>query len=138
MFKDGMALSIRQPWAWAIIHANPPKDIENRDWPTNFRGRFYVHASKGCTRNEYLEFIDTAIGILPQNIHIPGIEQLQRGGIIGSVELTDCVLEHKSPWFIGKHGFVLSNPEPMEFVPYKGRLGFFDVPQLKNAGFAKR
>ena len=29
-------LSIRQPWAWAIIHAG--KDIENRCWPTSYRG----------------------------------------------------------------------------------------------------
>lgn len=27
-----VALSIRQPWAWAILHAG--KDIENRDWHT--------------------------------------------------------------------------------------------------------
>ena len=26
------ALTIKQPWAWAIIHAG--KDIENRDWVT--------------------------------------------------------------------------------------------------------
>lgn len=25
-----LALSVRQPWAWAIIHAG--KDIENRTW----------------------------------------------------------------------------------------------------------
>lgn len=30
------AISIRQPWAWLILNAG--KDIENRDWPTNFRG----------------------------------------------------------------------------------------------------
>lgn len=32
-----IALSIRQPWAWHILHSG--KDIENRDWPTKFRGR---------------------------------------------------------------------------------------------------
>jgi hypothetical protein len=45
------ALSIRQPWAWLILHAG--KDIENRDWPTRFRGRFLIHAAKGMTRDEY-------------------------------------------------------------------------------------
>src|SRR3990167_9411398 len=45
------ALSIRQPWAWLILHAG--KDIENRGWPTSFRGRFLIHASKGMTRAEY-------------------------------------------------------------------------------------
>ena len=31
------ALSIRQPWAWAILHAG--KDIENRDWRTDCADR---------------------------------------------------------------------------------------------------
>ena len=37
------ALSIRQPWAWLI--ARGVKTVENRTWATNFRGRFYIHAS---------------------------------------------------------------------------------------------
>lgn len=45
------ALSIRQPWAWAILNAD--KDIENRDWRTNFRGRIAVHAAKTMTRDDY-------------------------------------------------------------------------------------
>ena len=36
------ALTVRQPWAWAIVHAG--KRIENRTRRTNFRGRFYIHA----------------------------------------------------------------------------------------------
>ncbi len=35
--RRAVALSIRQPWAWLIIHAC--KDVENRDWPTRVRGR---------------------------------------------------------------------------------------------------
>jgi len=45
------AISIRQPWAWLIV--NGYKDIENRSWPTKFRGRVLIHASKGMTRAEY-------------------------------------------------------------------------------------
>lgn len=41
------ALSIRQPWAWLILHGG--KDIENRSWNTNFRGRFLIHAAAGMT-----------------------------------------------------------------------------------------
>jgi hypothetical protein len=51
------ALSIRQPWAWLILNAG--KDIENRDWPTHFRGRFLIHASKGMTHDEYEGGLDT-------------------------------------------------------------------------------
>ena len=46
-----LALSVRQPWAWAIIHAG--KDIENRSWATKFRGRVLIHASKGMTQEEF-------------------------------------------------------------------------------------
>lgn len=38
------ALSIRQPWAWLIVNNHKP--VENRSWPTSFRGRFLVHAGK--------------------------------------------------------------------------------------------
>jgi hypothetical protein len=37
------ALSVRQPWAWAIIHAG--KDIENWTWRTHYRGEVAIHAS---------------------------------------------------------------------------------------------
>ncbi len=51
-----LALSVRQPWAWAIIYAS--KDIENRSWQAvnhglRQRGRIAIHASKGMTREEY-------------------------------------------------------------------------------------
>ncbi len=38
------ALSIMQPWAWLIVNGH--KDIENRNWPTRFRGPVYIHAGK--------------------------------------------------------------------------------------------
>ena len=38
------ALSIQQPWAWLIVNGH--KDIENRDWRTNFRGPVAIHAGK--------------------------------------------------------------------------------------------
>jgi hypothetical protein len=126
------ALSIRQPWAWAIIHAG--KDIENRSWPTRFRGRFLVHASKGMTPDEYEDCLDTMHNIsishpFPAGLVLPTFEALERGGIIGSVELVDCVegtLFNSNPWFFGPYGFRLANPEPLPFHPVRGALGFFD------------
>jgi hypothetical protein len=35
-------LSVRQPWASLIV--NGFKDVENRTWPTRYRGRILVHA----------------------------------------------------------------------------------------------
>lgn len=137
-----LALSIRQPWAWLIVRPDIPaehraaavarghiKPIENRSWPTRYRGRFAVHASKGMTRAEYSEAIDFAvhdIGIPADQV--PAFDDLQRGGIIGTAELVDCVAASPSPWFFGEFGFVLANAQPCAFVPFKGRLGFFEVP----------
>lgn len=115
------ALSIRQPWAWLIIHGG--KDIENRTWPTRFRGRFLVHASRGMTRREYAE-VRAALNLHEQ---LPAFEDLERGGIVGSVELLDCVTSSDSPWFMGPHGFVLRDPQPMPFTQRGGMLGFFDT-----------
>jgi len=36
------ALTLRQPWAWAIAHAG--KDVENRTWGTSWRGLVGIHA----------------------------------------------------------------------------------------------
>lgn len=120
-----IALSIRQPWASLIVKAG--KDIENRCWPTKFRGRVLVHAAKGCTRAEWENAIEFAEDILDKRI-TTGLKEIDRGGIIGSVEIVDCVTASASPWFVGEFGFVLRNPELLPFVPWKGQLGFFDVP----------
>lgn len=118
------ALSIRQPWAWLILNAG--KDVENRDWPTRFRGRFLIHASKGMTRDEY-EDADSLLAVVRPAIELPPFEALERGGIVGTAMLVGCVTESPSPWFFGKHGFELRDAMPLPFRPYKGALGFFEV-----------
>jgi len=131
-----MALSIRQPWASLILLAG--KDIENRNWATKVRGPFLIHAAKGMTRTEYIDAMEFAFAIdknwaqsLPDTRPFD-FNNLPRGGIIGSVILVDCVQRDKSnsPWFQGAYGFVLRDPKLLPFYPYKGQLGFFDVPNL--------
>lgn len=120
------ALSIRQPWAHLIVYGG--KDIENRSWHTKFRGRFLVHASSGMTVKEFrfaLDFMEERGLPLPHPIPRGN---LLRGGIIGSVELVDSVDTSESPWYMGDKGFVLRDPRPLPFLPYKGQLGFFDIP----------
>lgn len=117
------ALSIKQPWAWLIIHGG--KDVENRTWHTKMRGRFLVHASKGMTRAEYNE-ATWVFG--PLGVEVPRFEDLERGGIIGSVELVDSVDHSDSPWYTGDKAFVLRDPKPLPFTALKGRLQFFEVP----------
>lgn len=117
-----IAISIRQPWAWAIIHAG--KDVENRRWSTSFRGPVCIHASQGMTKREYGEFE----GMFALDWKIPEVpepEDLPRGGIVGVAEITGCVNRSGSPWFSGPWGFTIANAKPVEFIPCKGALGFF-------------
>lgn len=125
-----IALSIRQPWAWLILHGG--KDIENRDWPTRVRGRVLVHAAKGMTRDEWggaWEF-SAGSGASPKALEAGlTFDTIDRGGIVGSVEIVGCVTDSDSRWFVGKYGFVLRDPQPLPFTPWRGQLGFFDVPE---------
>jgi len=130
-----LALSIRQPWASLIILAW--KDIENRSWLTYTRKSILIHAAKGMTKKEYNEAIDFAcsidrertMGLLASGVL--AFDNLQRGGIIGSAKLVDCVRRSTSPWFVGPNGFVLRDPKPLPFVPFKGQLGFFEVEGIQ-------
>ena len=122
------ALSIRQPWAWAIIHAG--KDVENRLWRTRFRGLVCIHAAKGIgSRYEFAGSREFIIGRNPANSP-PQPEQIERGGIVGVAEVVACVETSESPWFFGCYGFVLRNPRQVPFVPVKGALGFFRWREL--------
>lgn len=115
------ALSIRQPWAWAILHRGKP--IENRTWSTHLRGPICIHAAKGMTRDEQLTFADF---IMQLGMEPPNFAALPRGGIVGTANLTACVRQHPSPWFFGPWGFVLEDVKPVDFIPCKGALGFFE------------
>lgn len=126
------ALSIRQPWAWLICAGF--KDIENREWGTKFRGRIYVHTGKSFDFDGFnYVCLNTHKLIVPARWDIEEWARLAvyptLGAIIGEVDITGCVTESSSPWFVGKYGLLLANPilyaKP---IPYKGRLGFFDVP----------
>lgn len=127
-----LALSVRQPWAWAIIHAG--KDIENRDWKAlpSFRCRIAIHASSGMTRDEYEDTAETIESLAGKAHACPEAAVLARGAIIGSVDVIDAVVcnldtgRKLSPWAFGRVCLVLRDPVPCEPIPCKGQLGFFE------------
>lgn len=123
-----LALSIRQPWAWMIIHGG--KNVENRDWSTKVRGRVLIHASKGMTNDEWNSAWrfsrETSALSIARNVGLTR-KNIERGGIIGSVEISACVTKFRSHWFMGPYGFLLHDPRPLPFTPWRGSLGFFDV-----------
>lgn len=118
------ALSILQPWAWLIVNGH--KDIENRSWPTRFRGRFLVHAGKKWGREQQ----DDLARVRAQFPHLVVPDRFDVGGIVGAVTITDCVNRLQSPWFVGEWGFVLSDAATCPFVPYRGQLGWSDIPRV--------
>jgi hypothetical protein len=124
-----LALSVRQPWAWAIIFAG--KDCENRGpmmirhLPKPIERLIAIHAAKGMTREEYEYGRDfmAKIGVV-----CPPAAELQRGGIVGAVDVirvTKPSAPPQSRWFMGPLALMLANPRPCEFIPSVGALGYF-------------
>tara|TARA_R110002126_G_scaffold290704_4_gene448315 strand:- start:16387 stop:16839 length:453 start_codon:yes stop_codon:yes gene_type:complete len=135
------ALSIRQPWVWAILNAG--KRIENRPRRFNYRGPICLHASMTMGRDEISSYRWCAGDVAAWHTHkpvstrqarekppsvddlCPIYDDLPRGGIIGTAEIVDCIEQSDDPWFFGPFGLVLKNVQPVPFIPVKGALGLF-------------
>lgn len=160
------AISLTQPWAWAILHAG--KRIENRSRRDGkmpdicrHRGPLLLHAAKGMTRVDYQSAHDfmATLGVTPppaiQRNHDDGI--LPRGVIVGRavavghIEPWECSscgdwLPHMRVhckecegtirdddgidyrWWMGGHALILDQVEPVKWVPCRGALGLWTVP----------
>jgi len=124
-----VALSLKQPWAWLIVHGY--KDIENRPWicPRRFLGkRIGIHASKTFDKAGY----DWVRAVFPK-IPLPLPDRIDIGGLVGSVVFLECVNASASSWFEGPWGFVLQSPIPYPLQPCRGQLGFFE-PKVLGGG----
>lgn len=117
------AISIRQPWAWAIVAGHKP--IENRTWKTSFRGRVLIHAGRAAVSGADLE--ELARHARRQGFPMPEADRLFRGGIVGSIEIIDVVTTSSDPWFKGPFGWILEEPRPARFRSCAGRLRLFRV-----------
>lgn len=147
------ALSIRQPWAWAIL--NVGKDVENREWKDNGANMaqartlqnsdILIHTGQTMARRDYLDFMETAKAILhPRDLaRTPNRGEFQLGGIVGIARFAGIVHDRMQPeeysridlrqarashWFFGPYGFLLKNARATGFVRCSGALGFFNVP----------
>ena len=126
------ALSIKQPWAWLI--AVGYKDVENRSWKTNLRGRIYIHAGKKPDRESLKNVLLSEEGPLDSRARAFARDLARtwkESAIIGEVDIVDCVTHSDSPWFTGRYGFVLANPVLYEtIIPCKGTTKFF-TPEIE-------
>ena len=127
MILPDFAISIRQPWAWAIVAGHKP--IENRS--ASVAGRFRklrgqriaIHAAWNMADSEYeaaAAFMRARCGIDP-----PPPDRMWFGGIIGSALVGEVVAASSSPWFAGPFGVMLSDPQELEFVDCRGWPGVF-------------
>lgn len=144
-------LTVRQPWAWAIIHGG--KDVENRvrNIAGGYRGPVAIHAAIGKTaelneRQERLLLAADEDGRHGIGDWLDG-EPIVGGVILGVVDLVEVHRaegnEHGitadmirgdgryglngacSPWAeANSHHLVLANPRPLsDLIRYRGALG---------------
>jgi len=127
------ALSIKQPWATLI--ASGIKDVENRTWSTNYRGRVLIHASGKKLPEDFEFFIYEWDAICFNNMllgNLPLYPDMKNGYIIGYADLVDCKEGIDSIWaekncvhwkFTNAHLF--DTP-----IPAKGKLNLWDYPDI--------
>jgi hypothetical protein len=147
--RPTVALSLTQPFAWLIEKGFKP--FENRRWELwrPLKGkRFYIHAAKGMTKDDY-EDAKRFAG--DRGVQVPAISDLAYGGIVGSVRAVRCfcpdlygtvpastaskiwgldppVTEDEMRWWMeGQHGFLVRDPVSLPFTPCKGALGFWKI-----------
>lgn len=122
------ALSVRQPWAWAIVHGT--KRVENRSWTTSYRGDLAIHASAKDAG-------PSAWDIVVQRDARLLLSTVEYGAIIGTVRLVDVVpravalrdralrrwVDDSSAWC-----WIVDDARPLATpIVMHGRLGLFDV-----------
>ena len=132
------AVTIKQPWASLI--AAGLKDIENRSWKTNYRGRVLIHAAAAPVKEGLAALNNKQLfELMNRENWDTEFENLPNGAIVGSVEIVDCVQNHPSKW--AQEGFwhwVLANPVlfPKPITGVKGKLSFWEyegeLPQPKT------
>lgn len=115
------AISIAQPWAWAIAEGH--KKVENRSQRYKYRGRLLIHASR-----TYWE-----IEKLPNGVKVPPLDSLDYGKVIGFCDLVDCVEMGErfrdDPFAQGPYCLLLQNFRKITPVDYRGQLGIYSVTQ---------
>jgi hypothetical protein len=142
------ALSFWQPWCEVILEHG--KRIENRErWSAcNYRGPILIHAAK--TFGGAVAFHETvkrlvsmgAVEGLPLCLNRRGEwapdATANLGGIVGRANIVGVVkdssdiarqgLGDQLRWWHGGFALVLDNVQRLPFVPWKGKQGFFEVP----------
>lgn len=128
MGAEMRALTLWQPWSWAIARAG--KRVENREWkpPAWIIGeRIAIHAGK-----KYDD--EAAVDLYNCGLDVPTKSKIVLGAIECTAIVKGWIAEIKkdhpqSFWFCGPIGWVFGDvivlPEP---IPCRGRQKLWDVP----------
>jgi len=111
-------LSIQQPWAWMICSGD--KDIENRNWKTDFRGTIAIHASTKVTQVNGLLKKDKVKQVKSGDF--------EYGAIIGLADIESISIygrEHETnPHAFGPYCWKMTNGRFLKNpIPMMGKLG---------------
>ena len=128
------ALTVRQPWAWAIAEAG--KSVENRSRPLQYRGPLAIHAGLSIDRDAYrAPAIMTASAAFQQRMGRPPV--LATGAVIAVVDLVGChgdsrcCLPWGQPW---QHHLQLANVRVLRSpVPVRGQMGLWFLDEAATA-----
>lgn len=127
------AISIRQPWAWAILNLPQEvwKDVENRSKripAKHLNVPVLIHTGLKLDCLDAWDMIKMASGHRP-----PPREALPLGKLVGAAIFIDCVTRHGSEWFFGDYGWVIG-PRVAFTKPVgcKGQLGFWRPPEQEH------
>ncbi|MFH1690596.1 MAG: ASCH domain-containing protein [Candidatus Eisenbacteria bacterium] len=116
------ALTVWQPWAWAIV--NGCKSIENRKWkPPHLGERIAIHAGLKVDEADAWDLIAEISGRRP-----PPPSEIDRGGIVGAATVVGLLTKSESPWFSGPYGWLLSIPRAVPLAPCRGARKLWRVP----------
>jgi hypothetical protein len=119
------ALSITRPWPALILPAG--KDVENRTWPTGYRGPLWIHAAQFWDRHA-IGWAEHRGLVLARAVSTDPRDQPT--GLVGLVELVDVTVHDRSRWAIGgMWHWSLRHPHLLALaVPCRGRLGLWELP----------
>ena len=139
------AITVRQPWAWAIMHGGKDTENRTRNIAGSYRGPVVIHAAVAltpCRRGQRLiggdvEFERDQSGFLGRSPRFAWPYRIpeNRGCAIGIVDLTDAHTDFDcyrvcSQWAMEDNWHLtLANPRPFARpVPHKGALGLWNFP----------
>lgn len=129
-----VALSLRQPWAWMIIHGG--KDVENRKWVSSKEGWVFIHAAATLGLSEYHEamcFAQPRMDAVTWQ-KVPARGNIGRGGIVGAMKISPSDRGIVSKWRMdGQFPIPVLEVRALPFVPCKGMLNYFTPAVASDA-----